>query len=154
MFFLKYELLRELVSKEYLWKIEPWRSLPKKRSFDLRSYTPEQRELLTKAITCINYLVNLDSWEFIQSEGLMKEYTESDTPNKEIIYSSFAYNRPSLDFYSKRKVEVQEISKLKKIVEDDKINYLLVSPSILKELNLQKGTKLGAAEGFILWKTK
>jgi len=77
-----------------------------------------------------------------------------NTPNKEIIYSSFAYNRPSLDFYSERKVEIKEISKLKKIVEDDKINYLLVSPSILKELNLQKGIKLGATEGFILWKTK
>ncbi len=78
----------------------------------------------------------------------------NNTPAKEIIYSSFAYNRPSLDYYSQHKVEVQEISVLKKIVESDTISYLLVTPSVLKELNLYKGSELGIAEGFILWKTK
>ena len=116
-FMVRYELLRELVSKEHLWKIEPWRSIPKKRSFDLSSYTPEEKELLTKAITCINYLVHLDSWEFIKSEGLMKEYTQNETPNKEIIVDSLFTLLRSKDIF-KNAWLLSEITALSKLTHE------------------------------------
>jgi len=75
------------------------------------------------------------------------------TPVNQVVYTSFLYSRPSLDFYSERKVLSVDLPKLKEISQDGKINYLLLEASVLKQLKLDRGVNLGTAEIFSLWKT-
>jgi len=78
---------------------------------------------------------------------------KSNTPLNQKIYTSFDYSRPSLDFYSQRRVIPVDLVDLQKIAKDDKINYLLITPSILKQIGSDRGIVTGTSNNFILWKT-
>ena len=69
-------------------------------------------------------------------------------PPGKIIYTSFGYSRPSLDFYSDCKVIPGNISLLQKMLS--KKSYLLVDKETLEKMNLSGSQVLGNAENFTL----
>ena len=89
-FLKQYSDFRDLANKTYLWQVRNWEPLDEQRTFDLSQYTAEQRGLLEQAIECINSLIHFNSWSFIASNGLMKEYSFTGNPNKaEIVDALF-----------------------------------------------------------------
>ncbi|WP_017652895.1 ArnT family glycosyltransferase [Fortiea contorta] len=64
------------------------------------------------------------------------------------IYTSFAYNRPSLDFYSDCKVTTANLEVLRQMLE--KKSYLLLDQDTLPKINLSNSKIKGEAQGFTL----
>ncbi|MBD2528769.1 glycosyltransferase family 39 protein [Nostoc flagelliforme FACHB-838] len=64
------------------------------------------------------------------------------------IYTSFAYNRPSLDFYSDCKVTAATVPILQQMLSNK--SYLLLDNGALQQINLTGGKILGSAKGFTL----
>ncbi|MEH1853949.1 MAG: glycosyltransferase family 39 protein [Nostoc sp.] len=64
------------------------------------------------------------------------------------IYTSFAYGRPSLDFYSDCKVTAATVPILKKMLSNK--SYLLLDNIALQQLNLTGSKVIGAVNGFTL----
>ncbi len=75
---------------------------------------------------------------------LLKNYT----PRNTVIYTSFDYSRPSLDFYSQRKVISADDNRLKELLTSQ--NYLLLEREVFDQLQLENPSLLGEAEGFLL----
>jgi len=71
-----------------------------------------------------------------------------NTPAGTTVYTSFAYNRPSLDFYSDRKVDPADLETLKKLRQEGR--YLLLDRTALDTLQVPEAALLGTAEGFAL----
>jgi 4-amino-4-deoxy-L-arabinose transferase-like glycosyltransferase len=69
-------------------------------------------------------------------------------PPKTEIYTSFAYERPSLDFYSDRRVTSKDLTSLQQL--KSKKAYLLLDKAALETLQLPNSFSLGTAEGFTL----
>jgi hypothetical protein len=65
-----------------------------------------------------------------------------------VVYTSFAYGRPSLDFYSDRLVIPANAPALKQLWATQ--HYLLLDQSTLAALQLPDRVSLGTAEGFTL----
>lgn len=76
--------------------------------------------------------------------ALIREKTTTNA----VIYISFDYQRPSLDFYSERQVIPSDTNTLKKIWSQQ--SYFLLNQQTLSALNLPDGVALGTAEGFTL----
>jgi 4-amino-4-deoxy-L-arabinose transferase-like glycosyltransferase len=78
--------------------------------------------------------------------ALIKNYT----PEQTVVYTSFRYSRPSLDFYSERRVTAVEQAELEELSKGK--NYLLLEESALESLPLLKSNSriLGATEKFTL----
>jgi 4-amino-4-deoxy-L-arabinose transferase-like glycosyltransferase len=70
------------------------------------------------------------------------------TPPGTVIYTSFGYGRPSLDFYSDRRVIPADVKTLQQLQSTK--SYLLLDPSTLASLQLPSSVSLGTAEGFTL----
>lgn len=64
------------------------------------------------------------------------------------IYTSFAYGRPSLDFYSDCKVTAATVPLLQQMLSNN--SYLLLDNAALQQINLTDSKILGAANGFTL----
>ena len=64
------------------------------------------------------------------------------------IYTSFTYERPSLDFYSDCKVTAATVPVLQKMLSNQ--SYLLLDNEALEQINLTSSKILGAAKGFTL----
>ncbi|MEH2438857.1 ArnT family glycosyltransferase [Nostoc sp.] len=64
------------------------------------------------------------------------------------IYTSFAYERPSLDFYSDCKVTAATVPILQKMLSNK--SYLLLDNETLQQINLTGSKIIGAANGFTL----
>ncbi|NET03671.1 MAG: glycosyltransferase family 39 protein [Symploca sp. SIO2B6] len=76
--------------------------------------------------------------------ALIKKHTEVGA----IIYTSFSYERPSLNFYSDRRVISREITALQELCLTQP--YLLLDQATLEILQLPSSIALGTAEGFTL----
>ena len=76
--------------------------------------------------------------------ALIREKTPPETP----IYTSFSYHRPSLDFYSDRKIIPADTANLQKLASTPA--YLLLDRQTLERLQLSNTLTLGSAEGFTL----
>ncbi|WP_204368664.1 hypothetical protein [Neosynechococcus sphagnicola] len=72
------------------------------------------------------------------------------TPPGQLIYTSYAYSRPSLDFYSDRRVLPATDSSLQEHWQQDTQPFLLLDQEALKRLGLPKMQRLGEAEGWSL----
>ncbi len=70
------------------------------------------------------------------------------TAPRAVVYTSFAYGRPSLDFYSDRLVIPANAPALKQLWATQ--HYLLLDQSTLAALQLPDRVSLGTAEGFTL----
>lgn len=75
---------------------------------------------------------------------------QQSTPARQTIYTSYPYNRPSLNFYSDRPVLPAELSKLRRIWRRESHPYLLLDQESLNQLELKRQKTLGQAEGWIL----
>lgn len=76
--------------------------------------------------------------------ALIREKTPPETP----IYTSFSYHRPSLDYYSDRKIIPADTETLQKLASTPA--YLLLDLQTLERLQLSNTLTLGSAEGFTL----
>jgi hypothetical protein len=72
------------------------------------------------------------------------------TPTTQPIYTSFAYNRPSLNFYSDRPVISQTTAQLQQHWQQDSQPYLLLDRPALEQLHLEQVKPLGRVSGWIL----
>jgi len=72
------------------------------------------------------------------------------TPTTQPIYTSFAYNRPSLNFYSDRPVISQTAAQLQQHWQQDSQPYLLLDRPALDQLHLDQVKPLGRVSGWIL----
>ncbi|MGL5035071.1 MAG: ArnT family glycosyltransferase, partial [Microcystaceae cyanobacterium] len=76
---------------------------------------------------------------------------KNQTPPQTLIYTSFAYSRPTLDFYSDRQILAVDDNELKKISQ--KSSYLLLEDEVFKILSLKDYLILGKSGNFTLIKT-
>jgi len=74
---------------------------------------------------------------------------QTHVPPREEIYTSFAYNRPSLDFYSDRRVISANSNQLQQLWQQP-YPFLLLDRPTLKRLNLPLVKSLGQASGWTL----
>jgi len=75
---------------------------------------------------------------------LIQEHTPPDT----VVYTSYGYRRPSLDFYSDRQVIPTDTTQLQQLASTSA--YLLVDESTLAGLPVRDRVILGSSEGFTL----
>ncbi len=76
--------------------------------------------------------------------ALIREHTDAEA----VVYTSFGYRRPSLDFYSDRQVIPADAAALPQLWSTQ--SYLLLDRSTLEALQLPNSISLGTAEGFTL----
>lgn len=67
----------------------------------------------------------------------------SGIPEGEKIYTSYAYNRPALNFYSDRQIIPASVDNLKQYWVHNPSPYLLIDPSTLENLALEQVKQLG-----------
>jgi hypothetical protein len=113
-FLKQYADFQNLVQKNYLWTIKPWEPIQEKKVFDLSKYSQERRALLEQAIECINSLMHFSAWEFIASDGLMKEYPSVENGSKAHIVDNLFSAMKSNDIFKNSWV-IQEITALAKL---------------------------------------
>ncbi len=77
---------------------------------------------------------------------------QSKTPTGQKVYTSFAYDRPSLNFYSDRQVIRADNSRLQQYWQQNPQPYLLLDRATLENLQLESVQSLGKAEGWTLIK--
>jgi 4-amino-4-deoxy-L-arabinose transferase-like glycosyltransferase len=75
---------------------------------------------------------------------------QQHAPTGQTVYTSYAYNRPSLNFYSDRPVLPASTQQLKRRWRRDDRPYLLLDEPTLNELNLASVQVKGMAEGWML----
>ena len=66
------------------------------------------------------------------------------------VYTSYPYNRPSLNFYSDRPVIPTDAKQLKRIWRREAQPYLLLDPAAIETLELRAAEPLGTAAGWTL----
>ncbi|NEO25800.1 MAG: glycosyltransferase family 39 protein [Kamptonema sp. SIO4C4] len=76
------------------------------------------------------------------------QLVRQNTPENTVVYTSFAYNRPSLDFYSDRSVRPANPDQLQH--HWDQQHYLLLDQATLDTLNIPQTAILGKAQEFSL----
>lgn len=77
---------------------------------------------------------------------------QSKTPAGQKVYTSFAYDRPSLNFYSDRTIVRADTSYLQQYWQQNLQPYLLLDGATLENLQLKSVQQLGKAEGWTLIK--
>jgi 4-amino-4-deoxy-L-arabinose transferase-like glycosyltransferase len=108
--------------------------------------------LLVGMYLALGLLMTSKSWLWELNEAfpvkpvaaLIREHTAP----REVIYTSFGYGRPSLDFYSDRRVIPADAAALQRLWSTQP--YLLLDQSTLATLQLPDSVSLGTAEGFTL----
>lgn len=97
-------------------------------------------------------LVSSQSWIWELNEAFpvkpVAELIRQHVPPGTTIYTSFAYNRPSLDFYSDCKVTATSVPVLQQMLS--KKSYLLLDQETLAKINLSNSKIKGEAKGFTL----
>lgn len=91
-------------------------------------------------------------WELAESYPVkpVAEIIKKSTPPGTIIYTSFGYNRPSLDFYSDRRVISATHEQLQKHAEQEDKPYLLLDENALQNVKIDGKRELGRESGWIL----
>jgi 4-amino-4-deoxy-L-arabinose transferase-like glycosyltransferase len=93
---------------------------------------------------------NLWLWELNEAFPVapVAQLIRTQTPANAIVYTSFAYSRPSLDFYSQRTVIALKPEQL--IQLDSTRPFLLLDLSLMDKIDSNAYTSLGTAENFTL----
>lgn len=91
------------------------------------------------------------NWEVNEAFAVppVGELIKQSTPVKTLIYTSFAYSRPSLDFYGDRQVLAENDQRLRELARQG--NYLLLDPAATERLALQDLQWRGQAGEFTLF---
>ncbi len=91
-------------------------------------------------------------WELAEAFPVkpVAEVIKQHTPDQQIVYTSYPYNRPALEFYSERVVIPASDEELKKYWQQkDEVYFLLDSQAIIR-LNLDFNQALGYSLSSIL----
>jgi 4-amino-4-deoxy-L-arabinose transferase-like glycosyltransferase len=91
-------------------------------------------------------------WEVNESYPVkpVAQIIAQHVPAQQVVWTSHRFHRPSLNFYSDRRVLPANIEALKTIWQQDPSSYLLVDPATLRLLNLEQTRQLAEAEGWLL----
>ncbi|MEA5621928.1 glycosyltransferase family 39 protein [Nostoc sp. UHCC 0251] len=97
-------------------------------------------------------LMSSQSWIWELNEAFpvkpVADLIRANVPPGKEIYTSFAYNRPSLDFYSDHKVTAATVPILQQMLS--KKSYLLLDDAALQQIDLTGSKIIGTAKGFTL----
>ncbi|MEA5616315.1 glycosyltransferase family 39 protein [Cronbergia sp. UHCC 0137] len=97
-------------------------------------------------------LMSSQSWIWELNEAFpvkpVAALIQANVPPGEKVYTSFGYNRPSLDFYSNSQVLSTPVTVLQERLSNQ--SYLLVDKENLQKLNLTQSKVIGEANGFTL----
>jgi 4-amino-4-deoxy-L-arabinose transferase-like glycosyltransferase len=91
------------------------------------------------------------NWEVNEAFAVppVGELLKQNTPVKTVIYTSFTYSRPSLDFYGDRQVLAENDDRLRELAKQG--NYLLLDAAARERLALQDLQWRGQAGEFTLF---
>jgi hypothetical protein len=91
------------------------------------------------------------NWEVNEAFAVppVGELIKQNTPVKTVIYTAFAYSRPSLDFYGDRPVLAENDDRLRELANQG--NYLLLDAAAQERLALQDLQWRGQAGEFTLF---
>ena len=108
--------------------------------------------LLLGMYLTLGLLMNSKSWVWELNEAFAVKpvaalIREKTLPNQ-VVYTSFAYRRPSLNYYSDRQVTPADAATLQLLWS--KQPYFLLDSTTLADLSLPDSVSLGTAEGFTL----
>ncbi|MDJ0842711.1 ArnT family glycosyltransferase [Crocosphaera sp.] len=99
--------------------------------------------------------VTSNSWVWELNEAFkvqpVANLIRENTPAKTIVYTSFEYSRPSLDFYSDRQILAEDNTTLEQRASTG--SYLLLDEETFGNLKLTNVKILGESNGFILIST-
>ncbi|MEH2114756.1 ArnT family glycosyltransferase [Nostoc sp.] len=108
--------------------------------------------LFTGMYLVLALLMSSQSWIWELKEAFpvkpVAELIRANVSPRTQIYTSFAYGRPSLDFYSDCKVTAATVPILQKMLSNK--SYLLLDDTTLKQINLTGSKVIGAVNGFTL----
>ncbi|MBW4542543.1 MAG: glycosyltransferase family 39 protein [Myxacorys chilensis ATA2-1-KO14] len=116
----------------------------------------------TQFIACLIWGMYLTLLTFVMSDHWVWELEEAYpvkpvaamvkqfTPRKQIIYTSYAYNRPSLNFYSDRRVLPISETEIKERWREDVQPYFLLESKWLEKLPPRERQVLAVQEEWIL----
>jgi hypothetical protein len=71
---------------------------------------------------------------------------QAHVPDQQEIYTSYPYNRPSLNFYSQHRVLPASPQQLRRLWRKDPNAYLLIDLPTLSSLNIQPEWVVGVAD--------
>jgi len=91
-------------------------------------------------------------WELAESYPVkpVAAIIKKSTPAGTIVYTSFGYNRPSLDFYSDRRVISASFEQLQKHAQQDDKPYLLLDEKVWQEIKIDGLKEIQREAGWIL----
>ncbi|BAY64426.1 glycosyl transferase family protein [Calothrix brevissima NIES-22] len=108
--------------------------------------------LLSGIYLVLALFVSSKSWVWELNEAFpvkpVGALIQANVPAGTQIYTSFAYNRPSLDFYSDCKVTAANLQVLQQMV--DKKSYVLLDKETLPKIKLTNSKIVGESQGFTL----
>ncbi len=108
--------------------------------------------LLVGMYLVLGLLMTSKSWLWELNEAFpvkpVAALIREQTKDGAVVYTSFGYGRPSLDFYSDRQVIPADAATLQQLWSTQP--YLLLDQSTLSALQLPGRVSLGSAEGFTL----
>lgn len=111
--------------------------------------------LITGLYLSLSLFILSKSWLWELNEAFevkpVANLVKENTPPKTIIYTSFNYSRPSLDFYSDRQILAKDNSTLEKLAASS--SYLLLDKPTFDNLKLTNVKILGEVNQFILIST-
>lgn len=100
----------------------------------------------------LGLLMTSKSWVWELNEAFpvkpVAALIQDKTKPNQVVYTSFGYGRPSLNFYSDRQVIPADTATLQQVWS--KQSYLLLDSATLATLSLPDSVSLGTAEGFTL----
>ncbi len=129
-------------------------------TFTITAFLIYQRDRLFLSILCwgcyvtLLLFVNSNHWVWELAEAYpvkpVAAIIKNTTPEKTIVYTSYSYTRPSLDFYSDRQVVPLNSLELQQTWQKLSQPYFLIDNSSLPKLNLPQIKPLASAKGWSL----
>ncbi|MBE9192020.1 glycosyltransferase family 39 protein [Gloeocapsopsis crepidinum LEGE 06123] len=91
-------------------------------------------------------------WELAEAYSVkpVAAMIQKTTPTGQIVYTSFPYDRPSLNFYSDRQIVTATHNQLQQQWQQHSPSYLLLDTPTLKNLQLPAAQQLGSTQGLTL----
>ncbi|MEO1591771.1 MAG: glycosyltransferase family 39 protein [Cyanobacteria bacterium J06632_22] len=110
------------------------------------------RTLIIGIYSCLLLLMMSRSWLWEINEAFpvvaVGQLISDNTPPGQVVYTSFAYGRPSLEFYASRPVAAVGLDDLRRFYGQG--HYLLLEQAAVDQLAIASDAILGTAEGFNL----
>ncbi len=117
----------------------------------------QNRYLIAIAAGCYGALVLLMAspvwlWELNEAFAVkpVAAMVRANTPSQMVVYTSFSYHRPSLNFYSDRQIKPESPTRLQQIWSTTSQPYFLLDFASRDRLNLPQSRSLAQTDQFVL----